>query len=403
MNQLTTQRQRIFSIDILRGIVMVIMALDHVRDFFYKVPVTDGGSVATGPTDLATTTPALFFTRWITHFCAPIFLFLAGVSIFLMSRRKSKSQLSGFLLTRGIWLILIEVIIITFAWTFNPFFNLIILQVIWAIGISMVVFALFIFLPDRWILFLGLLIVFGHNLLNYPSIASHLKGGAVPDLVYFASFSQYGLTTDHSAMIVYSFLPWTGIMLTGYGFGRLFTDQVSPTERRRFLLLSGSALIALFCVLRLINGYGDPVPWSTQARGPVFTFLSFLNVNKYPPSLDFFSITIGSGLIMLAVLERAQSSIAGFFRVFGRVPMLYYVLHLYLIHVIGVIVFFAQGFSKADIVTPKNPFFFRPSGIGFGLPGVYLVWLTVILLLYPVCRAYNRYKSVNGQWWLSYV
>jgi uncharacterized membrane protein len=403
LKELTVPRQRIQSIDVLRGIVMVIMAIDHVRDFFYKAPVTSGASVATSPTDLATTTPALFFTRWITHFCAPIFVFLAGTSIFLMSQKKSKSELSAFLIKRGIWLVLVELILITLSWTFNPLYNFLILQVIWALGVSMVIVGLLIRLPVKVLLVIGLLIFFGHNLLNYPSINHDLKGGWLADLLYFANFSVYTLDKTHVFIIVYAFVPWTGLMLLGYCLGKLFTPAFDAQKRRRILLQLGFGLLALFVILRFINNYGDPVPWSKQPRGEVFTFLSFINVNKYPPSLDFLCIMIGGGLIALALLERAQGKLAGFFRVFGRVPMFYYILHLYLIHLIGVAVFFGEGFSAKQIVTPNNPFFFRPSAFGFGLLGVYIVWIIVVLILYPLCKKYDRYKSTHRNWWVSYL
>ncbi len=403
MNQLTAARNRIQSIDLLRGLVMVIMALDHVRDFFYKATIAGGGSLATNPTDLATTTPALFFTRWITHFCAPIFVFLAGTSIFLMSQKKSRSELSLFLIKRGVWLVLVEIILITLAWTFNPFYNFIILQVIWALGVSMIILGLLIHLPMKVLLVVGLIIVLCHNLMDYPSISNGLKGGWIADLLYFSNFSIYTLDKTHVLIIVYAVIPWTGVMLLGYCFGKLFTSQMDPLKRKKTLLMIGFGLLALFLILRFINNYGDPVPWSKQSRGSVFTFLSFIKVNKYPPSLDFLCAMIGGGLIALALFEGVKNKLAEFFRVYGRVPMFYYILHLYLIHLIGVIVFFAEGFSVDLIVTPNNPFFFRPSAFGFGLLGVYTVWVIVVLILYPLCKKYDRYKSTHKKWWLSYL
>jgi len=383
---------------------MVIMALDHVRDFFFKADVSGGGaSVAMDPTNLATTTPWLFFTRWITHFCAPTFVFLAGTSVFLMGQKKTKSELSSFLITRGFWLVLVELFVITFAWTYNPFYNLFILQVIWAIGISMILFGLVIRLPFWFIFFLGFVIVFGHNLLDYPDINKNLKGGWLADLLYFSNFSIYSLSKDHFFLIVYAFLPWWGVMMLGYCFGKLYGNTIDPLWRRKILLLLGSGLVLLFVILRLLKGYGDPVPMSEQQRGSVFTFLSFLNVNKYPPSLAFLSMTIGPAMIVLALLENIQNKVTGFFRTYGRVPMFYYILHFYIIHTIAIIVFFAQGFSTSEIVTKNNPFLFKPPGFGFGLAGVYAVWLFVFLVLYPLCKKYNRYKSTHRQWWLSYV
>jgi uncharacterized membrane protein len=405
MTGLTASRYRINSIDILRGIVMVVMALDHVRDFFHRVVVEGSGELATGPTDLATTNPALFFTRFITHFCAPIFVFLAGTSAFLMTFKKSKKELSRFLLTRGVWLVIVEIVIITLGWTFNPLYNFIILQVIWAIGISMIIMGVLVYLPYKMLLVVGLLIVFGHNLLDYESISSGLKGGALADLIYFANFSAYSLDAEHFVFIVYSFLPWTGIMIVGYCFGKIFSPHIDPVRRKRILWQSGLGLVILFLLLRVINQYGDPVPWSAQPRGPVFTFLSFININKYPPSLAFISLTIGVGMLMLSWLEPVNNRITGFFRVFGRVPMLYYILHFYVIHGLLVILFYFQGFTSEDIVTDQNPFLFKPPGIGVNLFGVYIVWIIVVLILYPVCKKYDLYKTLNAgkKWWLSYL
>ncbi len=396
-------RQRIQSIDILRGLVMVIMALDHVRDFFYKVQLDDAGAAATGPTDLATTYPMLFFTRWITHFCAPIFVFLAGTSIYLMGKKKTKAELSRFLLTRGLWLIFVEAVIITFGWTFNPFFNFLIFQVIWAIGASMLVVGLLIYLPYKVLFAIGAIIVFGHNLLDYPSINAGLKGSAFANLLYFSNFSVYEIFSKHYVLIVYAFLPWTGVMLLGYCFGKLYEQGVDAAWRRMKLIQMGLGLLALFVVLRLINMYGDPVPWSSQPRGPVYTFLSFLNVNKYPPSLCFLSVTIGGGMLFLAFIEKVQNRFTAVMNIYGRVPMFYYILHFYFIHTLVVIVFYLQGFKNSEIVNPKAPFLFKPDEFGFPLWGVYAVWIFLVLILYPLCKKYNRYKSTHQKWWLSYL
>ena len=383
---------------------MVIMALDHVRDFFFKADVSSGGaSLAMDPTNLATTTPWLFFTRWITHFCAPTFVFLAGTSVFLMGQKKTKSEISGFLIKRGLWLVFVELVIITFGWTYNPFFNLFILQVIWAIGLSMILLGIIVLLPFWFIFTLGVIIVFGHNLLDYPGISKNLRGGWLSDLIYFSNFSIYSLGKDHFFLIVYAFLPWLGVMMLGYCFGKLYSNTIDPSWRRKILLLLGSCLVLLFIIIRLLKGYGDPVPMSQQPRGSVFTFLSFLNVNKYPPSLAFLSMTIGPAMIVLALLENVQNKVTGFFRTYGRVPMFYYILHFYIIHTIAIIIFFAQGFSSNELITKNNPFLFKPPGFGFGLPGVYAVWLFVFLVLYPLCKKYDRYKSTHKQWWLSYI
>lgn len=382
---------------------MVIMALDHVRDFFYKVNLEAAGSAATGPTDLETTYPMLFFTRWITHFCAPIFVFLAGSSIYLMSLKKTKQELSMFLIKRGFWLVIVEAIIITLGWTFNPFYNLIILQVIWAIGVSMILLGVLVLLPYKIIFAIGFIIVFGHNLLDYPAISSGLKGTVMADLLYFSNFAVYSPFKDHYILIVYSFLPWTGAMLLGYCFGKLYAPGVDAAWRRRKLIQMGSGLLVLFIVLRFINMYGDPVPWTTQSRGPVYTFLSFLNVNKYPPSLLFLSVTIGSGMLFLAFIEKVQNRFTSIMNIYGRVPMFYYILHFYIIHILVVIVFYLQGFGNKDIITPNVPFLFKPQAFGFNLRGVYAVWAFVIIVLYPLCKKYNAYKSTHQKWWLSYL
>lgn len=398
-------RNRVNSIDILRGIVMVIMALDHVRDFFHKTVVEGGSSVATGPTDLATTYPALFFTRWITHFCAPIFVFLAGASAYLMSRKKSKSELSAFLIRRGAWLVIVEIVIVTFSWTFNPLFNVIILQVIWAIGISMIILGILVHLPYKIILLIGVIIVFGHNLLDYPQVSRGLKGGLLPDLLYFSNFSVHPVDSSHFIFIVYSFVPWTGLMLLGYCFGKLFEPGADAQRRKKFLLWTGAGLWALFLLLRFINQYGDPVPWSVQPRGATYTFLSFININKYPPSLDFLCVTIGAGMLALCLLEHMQNQLTAFFRVYGRVPMFYYILHFYIIHILVVIFFFLQGYTTDRIADPRSPFLFRPPEFGIPLWGVYLVWIFVFMVLYPLCKKYDRYKTANSgkKWWLSYI
>ncbi|MBS1506248.1 MAG: DUF1624 domain-containing protein [Bacteroidetes bacterium] len=398
-----TPKIRIQSIDILRGMAMVIMALDHVRDFFHRADLGKAADAALNPTNMETTYPLLFFTRWITHFCAPIFVFLAGTSIYLVSQRKSKSELSAFLFKRGLWLLILEVTIVTLGWTYNPFYNVIILQVIWAIGISMIILGLLIHLPYKLIFTIGLIIVVGHNLMDFPAIASTLHGGTLSELIYFADFSIINFAPNHVAIIVYSFLPWTGVMLLGFCFGKLFEKGVESQQRINTLHRLGWSALFLFVLLRLVNFYGDPVPWASQSRGAVYTFLSFLNVNKYPPSLLFLCLTLGAGMIALALIERIQNKFTGVMAVFGRVAMLYYVLHLYLIHLLGVAVFYAQGFGNADISSPNNPFFFKPNGFGFGLLGVYLVWIVVVVLLFPVCKKYDAYKTTHQKWWLSYL
>jgi uncharacterized membrane protein len=400
---LKEKQKRIQSIDVLRGLVMVIMALDHVRDFLYRADLTKAADAAMDPTNMETTYPALFFTRWITHFCAPIFIFLAGTSIYMMGQRLTKNELSIFLLKRGLWLVILEVTIITFGWTFNPMYNILILQVIWAIGASMILFGLLIKLSYKVIFGLGLLIVVGHNVMDFPSVGAAIKGNILMEFLYSANFSFHAFAPNHYIAIIYSFLPWMGVMLLGYCFGRLFEANVEATYRRKVLVNLGLAIIASFLILRFSNLYGDPLPWSSQPRGLVYTFLSFLNLNKYPPSLLFICMTLGPAMLILAWFEKIQNRFTSILNIYGRVPMLYYVLHFYFIHIITVVVFFMQGFGMNDIISPNNPFFFKPNGIGFNLWGVYAVWILVVALLFPICKKFSIYKGSHKQWWLSYL
>lgn len=374
---------------------MIIMALDHVRDFFHFTAFIDS------PTNLLTTTPLLFFTRWITHFCAPSFLFLSGISAYLMGQKKTKQELSVFLIKRGIWLILVEVLVVTLAWTYNPFYNVFILQVIWAIGISMIILGIMVWLPVRWILVCGLLIICFHNMLDYAEIERKDHVNLLWELAHHGKFTQVHLTTNHIVVIVYAFLPWTGIMLTGYGLGKIFGNGFSSARRRTILFLGGTALMLLF-ILRSVNHYGDPSHWDIQ-RSRLLSWLSFINLSKYPPSLDYIALTVGAAMIVLGMLDRISKDSFSFVRIFGRVPFFFYVLHLYIIHAMTVILFFIQGYTSKDIAPQSSPFLFRPDGFGFGLAGVYLIWVSVILIMFPFCAWYDQYKQTKKKWWLSYL
>jgi len=395
MDRNATPANRVYSIDLWRGIIMVIMALDHVRDFFHYTAAVDS------PTNLMTTTPALFFTRWITHLCAPAFLFLSGVSAYLAGQKRTKKELRKFLITRGFWLVLVELFIVTLGWTFDPLFQIFILQVIWAIGISMIILGLMVNLPTSYILTAGLLIICFHNLLDPAEAAQKGDVGLVWNLVHHANFSVVPLFGHHVMVIVYAFLPWTGIMLLGFGMGKLFTAATPAARRRKILYRAGISGIAIFLVLRMINHYGDPQFWTIQ-RNPFYTFLSIINVSKYPPSLDYIAVTVGISLIFLAATDRISKNSLPFFQVFGRVPFFYYVVHLYLIHTITVILFFIQGYGSKDIDAQRLPFKFRPDHFGVGLAGVYLLWIGVLILLYPLCRWYDQYKRTHAYRWLSY-
>jgi uncharacterized membrane protein len=396
---LTASQKRIESIDLLRGIVMVLMALDHTRDYFHIAANTDD------PLNLATTTPILFFTRWITHFCAPIFVFLSGTSIYLQSLRKTKKELSGFLIKRGLWLIMAELVIISMAWSFNPFYNAIPLQVIWAIGISMVILGFAIKLPFKVVLVIGLLVVLGHNLLDITEAAPGFKAGFWWDLLHHGHFAPYEFAPNHFVLIVYPFIPWTGLMMLGYCVGIFFTPAFSMQQRKKIFTRLGIALVLLFVLVRFINIYGDPEAWTTQKNG-LYTIMSFIKVHKYPPSLMYMCITIGPALLLLALIEKIKNGFTDKMVVFGRTAFFYYILHIYLIHLLCTIAFFTRGHSMQDAIGSMQnlPFMFQIPGEGYSLVIVYLVWLAVVISLYPLCKWYDKYKTNHKEkWWLSYL
>lgn len=392
---LTIKTARIESIDLLRGVVMIIMALDHVRDYFHA------DAFLYNPLDLGKTSVALFFTRWITHFCAPVFVFLAGTSAFLVGSRKGKNELSAFLLKRGLWLLVLEVTIINFAWFFSIQFSLIALTVIWALGMGMIVLAAAVHLPFKAILGLGILLVAGHNLLD----SVHVQGDGIGAILWSTLHDFNGFQLGHFFLFVgYPLLPWTGIMLLGYCFGQLYLPSTDAAWRRQILLRLGWALIVLFIVVRGINIYGDPVRWSAQ-ENPVYTFLSFLNVTKYPPSLSYILVTLGPAMLFLAAAEKFRGKLSQYLVGLGRVPMFYYILHLYLIHIVALVAALATGYSFADMTfttwVTDSP---NLKGYGFSLGVVYVVWAGVVLSLYPLCLWYDRYKmSHREKWWLSYL
>lgn len=389
-------KRRIESIDILRGIVMIVMALDHARDYFHT---------SDDPLNLQTTTTFLFFTRWITHFCAPVFVFLSGTSIYLQGLRKTKKTLQSFLIKRGLWLVFVEAVIISFAWTFNPHYNLIIFQVIWAIGISMVLLGLLIRLPFNFIFGLGLIIVFGHNLLDFAEAAPGFKAGFWWDLFHHGFFAIYPITQNHFLVILYPFVPWTGLMLLGYCTGVFFSSKYTGIQRRKILNRLGVAVILFFVILRFANVYGNPELWSVQKTG-WFTVLSFINVHKYPPSLLYMCMTIGPALLLLSIFDKMQNGFTEKVRIYGRVPFFYYVLHLYLIHVISGIVYLSHGHTIAQAMTVGTgvPFYFLAANDGYSLLVVYLVWIFVVIALYPLCRWFNNYKTNHREkWWLGYL
>lgn len=384
------------SIDILRGVVMVIMALDHARMYFGE------GTWYAEPTNLATTTPLLFFTRWITHFCAPVFVFLAGTSAFLYGLNKlSVKQVAWFLFTRGLWLILVEVIIVTFAWTFDITFSFIILQVIWAIGISMIFLSALVFLPLQAIVAIGIILVFGHNLLD----PVHLQGRAINNFFWYVLHQPGRISLGHSLInIVYPVLPWIGLMALGYASGNLFRVEFPSTKRIFWLLGSGIAATLLFILLRSLNLYGEPVEWQREASG-VFTLMSFINTTKYPPSLHFLLMTMGPALLFLALLEGIHLRARNPLVVFGKVPFFFYIVHLYFIHAFAMLALLYAGRDWKEYILPAQVIMSgRLSNFGFGLGTVYVIWLAVLIVLYPLCRWYQQVREIHPtKWWLKYL
>ncbi len=388
-------RPRLDQLDLLRGLVMILMALDHTRDFLsHEAMLFD-------PTDLSMTHGWVFLTRWVTHFCAPIFCFLAGTGAFLsLGRGKTKRDLSWFLVTRGLWLVVLEFTLVGSAWTFafdpHNFF----LQVIWAIGCSMIVLAALIHLPLWGVAAFGLIMIAGHNLLDPISPQSWGAWSGLWKMLHVQGLVNPA--PGYDVFIAYPLIPWIGVVATGFAFGALLRRE--RAERRRLLLWLGLALSVGFVVLRATNLYGDPKPWAPQASA-LFTLFSFVNCTKYPPSLLYLLMTLGPALIFLSLADRElnqawQKPIL----VFGRVPLFYYLLHLPLIHGIAVLLSLLRyGHAKGilhDTVFPEAKGL--PLDYGYGLLGVYAVWGLVLALLYPLCRWFAALKQRRRDAWLSY-
>jgi len=388
-------KTRISSIDLLRGLVMLIMAIDHLRDMLHLGHPN--------PTNLQTTTPALFFTRWITHFCAPTFVFLSGISAFLAGKRRTREEMAGFLIKRGLWLLLVELLIINFATTVDPFYHAITLQVIWAIGGSMILLGLLVWAKagPRVIGGIGLIIFLGHNVIDL------LHNKAIDtQLVWRLLLSSRGFTAidslggGHFLLVAYALVPWTGVMLVGYSLGILYTKEAG--QRKRILTTIALSLLAFFVLFRALNFYGDPAPWSVQ-RNAVLTVISFLNVTKYPCSLLYLCMTLGVTLLILANTENVGNRFARILIVYGNVPFFYYVLHWFLAQAITITLFFSTGHHLNDTNQDMTAFPFSPNNFGLPLAGLYMVWLFLITVLYFPCRWFGQYKRSHKQWWLSYL
>jgi uncharacterized membrane protein len=380
--------ERLASVDRMRGFVILLMALDHVRDFLD----TDAWSFY--PTDLTRTYPALFLTRFVTHLCAPTFVFLAGVSAFLhLAQIGDPSGLRRFLVTRGLWLILLDIFVISPVWAIG--FGKVYLGVLWAIGVGMIALAPMTLLSPPVVLAIGATIVAGHNLLD--SFHASDFGAFAP--LWNIIHEQGALPFGVPGHVSYPVLSWTGIMAIGYGLGPLFLE--TPLRRGRILTVLGVAAMGLFLVLRVTNAYGDPSPWSVQ-RDDVMTAFSVLNVTKYPPSLLYALITLGPMFIILSAMERLRGMFGDVLAIFGRTPLFVYILHLYVALAVGLLLRFAQGMDLAR-VKQLGTGAISPGEYGTNLAGVYAAWILIMAMLYPVCRWYAGVKIKRRDWWLSYL
>lgn len=365
---------------------MVIMALDHVREYLHV------SSMTADPTNLATTVP-LFFTRWITHLCAPAFVFLAGISAYLSFRKRNNTAESRrFLVSRGIWLIVIEFTLINFALWFDIKFRLLIMEVIAAIGLSFIVLGLLLTLKSRTIGIIGILLIFSHDIITGIKLPENHALTFLFSVLFRPGMSQ--LSPGLAFFTAYPLIPWLGIMLTGFACGEFFEK---PAEsRKKILLEAGLFCLLLFSVIRYANYYGDPAGWSQQ-KTPFFTFLSFINVSKYPPSLLFTLLFIGLTFIVLYISEKMENMFPRVLTVYGKVPFFYFIIHLYLIHAIMFAMLFIQGFSTNDLVFGVFENGRPKAGEGVGLTIIYLIWIAVVILLYPLCRWYGKYREANRQ------
>lgn len=384
-------KNRVLSIDILRGLVMVLMALDHVRDFW--------SFTSFSPDNLEQTYGALFYSRWITHFCAPAFVFLSGVSAYLHMTAKGmeKKELSKFLATRGLWLILVEVTWISLAWqlwTYDSFF----LQIIWAIGMSMISLSVLIHLPKKVILAVSLVMIFGHNMLD------GVEPETFGDLYWLWNIfhnQTYVVTSNlpiRGFLAGYPLIPWIGVMALGYVMGSIFTQDVE--KRHKDLIKIGGGAIALFIVLRYLNIYGDTAEWSSQDRGFAYTLMSFLNTEKYPPSLLFLLMTLGPSLLLMPIMDKMTGKIGDFLQIYGKAPFLFYILHLPLVHISSYILYYffytAEGSSFRSHSTWSSAY--EPSLIRW-----YLMTAFFVLLFYYPCKWFGEYRRTHNHWWLSYI
>ncbi len=370
---------------------MVIMALDHVRDYFHNA------AFIFDPADPTQSTLAIFFTRWITHFCAPAFSFLAGLSAFMVGKRKTPVELSGFLVTRGIWLIFIELTVVGFAWYFDLQFRMFSLLVIWSLGISMIVLAALIHLPRHYILIFCLLLICCHNLFDNVQFSGNIVWALLHEQVF------YQLSDNTQLLIGYPVVPWIAVMALGYYFGTFYEKSFDPDKRRRLFNLIGFGAIGLFVLLRFTNLYGDPQDF-IRYETLIQNLISFFNPTKYPPSLLYLLMTLGVTFVFLANIEKLKGKIVEYFCTFGRVPFFYYILHLYLIHIAAMVFAEISGWGwQLFVLSTWVGFEAKMKGYGFDLWVVYVVWIIIVLMLYPLCKKFDNYKQTHKEkWWLSY-
>ncbi len=386
---LVTDRARVESVDLLRGVVMVVMALDHARNFFSNTAFT------IDPTNLAQTTPALFVTRWVTHFCAPVFVFLAGTSAYLwQARGRTKAELSRFLLTRGLFLIILDPTFVRFSWFWDLNWRFTFGQVIWVIGWSMIVLAGLIHLQRWFVAVFAVGMIAAHNLFDGFLPSKDTAGGMIWRVLHARDLIEPW--AGFHFWVMYPLIPWIGVLAAGYAFGPIVT--LDATRRRRWFLVLGLSMIVAFIVLRGLNLYGDPRPWEPQ-RDAMFSLFSFLNCEKYPPSLLFLLMTLGPGIAALAVFDRPLGPIGRPIAVFGRVPMFFYLIHAPLIHLLAGLAMMPRYGVETFKFDPMNP----PPDYGFSLPVVYAAWIGVVVGLYFPCRWYAGIKQRRRDWWLSYL
>lgn len=390
----TDRSYRIESIDVVRGLLMVLMALDHARDYFSSAPVN--------PADPIHSWPALFITRWVTHLCAPGFILLAGTSVYLQRQRKSAATLTRFLLTRGLWLIFLEITVVSFGWSFG--FGMPILQVIWVIGASMIVVAGLQWLPLPAVGLFAAITILGADLLDHIHAANLGNWADAWEI-----FHERGLLTFHAhpiALYGYPLIPWVGVMALGYCVGPVVVQ--SPERRQRISAMLGTASLAAFALLRLTGSYGDPGPGWQHLATPAHTAMSFFAVEKYPPSLHYLLATLGIVLLLFSLadyaVEHARAPrLRAFFDVYGRVPFFFYIVHIFLIHALALGVAFATHANWRFWITPDVVFMSHLDNWGYSLPVVYAIWIAVVLVLYPACAWFSRLKDRRRDWWLSYL